>query len=133
MVWDRILGFGLWPAATWRKEMDFYKRTQKTYGLPLDSRKDYTKLDWTLWTATLTQERADFEALVGPVLGFINTTPNRSPLTDWYFTDTAKKKGFTARPVVGGVFLQALYDQALWKKWASRDTTKSTNWAPLPR
>jgi hypothetical protein len=30
-------------------------------------------------------------------------------MTDWYFTDT-KKRGFTARPVVGGVFAQMLYD-----------------------
>ena len=54
-------------------------------------------------------------------------------MTDWYQTKTAKKVGFTARPVVGGVFLQMLYDQAAWKKWASRDKTKAANWAPLPK
>ena len=53
-------------------------------------------------------------------------------MTDWYQTKTAKKVGFTARPVVGGVFAQLLYDKAVWKKWASREKTKAANWAPIP-
>jgi hypothetical protein len=100
--------------------------------LPLDNRETYTKLDWVLWTATLTQERADFEALVGPVFDFLNESPDRSPMTDWYFTDNGRKRGFTARPVVGGVFLQMLYDRPLWAKYAGRDKTRAAGWAPMP-
>jgi hypothetical protein len=133
VVWDRILGLELFPAAAVRKEMDFYKTKQNAFGLPLDSRKDYTKLDWTLWTATLTQHPADFTALLDPVYRFLNETPNRVPMTDWYDTKTAKHVGFQARSVVGGVFLQMLYDRAGWKKWASRDVTKAANWAPLSK
>ena len=132
LVWDRILGLNLFPAEVVREEMAFYRKTQNAYGLPLDNRKDYTKLDWTLWTATLTQDRADFEALVDPVVRFLNETPDRSPMTDWYQTKTAQKVGMTARPVVGAVFLPLLYDQAVWKKWAGRDRTKASNWAPIP-
>jgi hypothetical protein len=113
--------------------MDFYKTKQNAFGLPLDSRKDYTKLDWTLWTATLTHDRADFTALLDPVYRFLNETPKRVPMTDWYDTKTAKMVGFQARSVVGGVFLQMLYDRAAWKKWAGRDVTKAANWAPLPK
>lgn len=131
-TWDRILGLNLWPAGTWRKEMDYYKRVQNRYGLPLDNRRDYTKLDWILWTATLTQDRSDFEALVDPVYRFLNETQNRSPMTDWYETKDARKVGFTARPVVGGVFLQMLYDKGAWRKWAKRDVTRASDWAPLP-
>jgi hypothetical protein len=112
--------------------MDYYLKTQNKYGLPLDNRKDYTKLDWITWTATLTQDRSDFEALIDPVFTFLNETPQRSPMTDWYETKTAKKVGFTARPVVGGVFARLLYDKAVWKKWASRDKTKAAHWAPIP-
>ncbi len=133
VVWDRILGLNLFPASVLRKEMDFYKTKQNAFGLPLDSRKDYTKLDWTLWTATLTQDLGDFTALLDPVYGFLNETPNRVPMTDWYDTKTAKHVGFQARSVVGGVFLQMLYDRAGWKKWASRDRTRAANWAPLPK
>ncbi len=132
LVWDRILGLGLFPDDVLAKEMAFYIKTQNTYGLPLDSRKDYTKLDWLLWTATLTQKRADFDALVAPVARFIQETPARSPLTDWYQTKDARKVGFTGRPVIGGVFLQMLYQKEVWKKYASRDTTRAAGWAPMP-
>ncbi len=132
LVWDRILGLNLFPAEVARKEMDFYKRHQNEYGLPLDNRETYTKLDWITWTATLTQERADFEALVSPIIAFLNATPERLPMTDWYQTKTAQKVGFTARPVVGGVFLQMLYDKAVWQKYAGRDKTRAANWAAIP-
>ena len=125
-------GLGLFPADVLRKEMDYYKQIQNPYGLPLDNRKAYTKLDWILWTATLTQDRSDFAALVDPVVKFLNETPDRVPMTDWYETDTAQRTGFTARPVVGGVFLQMLYDKATWSKYAERDKTKAADWAPMP-
>jgi hypothetical protein len=132
LVWDRILNLNLFSPEVARKEMDYYKRMQNEYGLPLDGRKAYTKLDWITWTATLTQDRADFEALVNPIVAFLNHTTDRSPMTDWYQTKTARKVGFTGRPVVGGVFLQVLYDKAAWKKYAERDKTRAANWAPMP-
>ena len=133
MVWDRILGLNLFPAEVAQTEMAFYKKMQNQYGLPLDNRETYTKLDWITWTATLTQNREDFEALLAPVIAFLNATPDRSPMTDWYQTKTARKVGFTARPVVGGVFLQMLYNQPAWHKYAGRDKTKAANWAPMPK
>jgi hypothetical protein len=132
LIWDRILGLNLFPDEVLRREMDYYKKIQNEFGLPLDNRKTYTKLDWILWTATLTQNRSDFEALVNPVFKFLNETPDRSPMTDWYETKSARKVGFTARPVVGGVFAQMLYNREVWSKYASRDKTKAKNWAPMP-
>jgi Domain of unknown function (DUF4965)/Domain of unknown function (DUF5127)/Domain of unknown function (DUF1793)/Domain of unknown function (DUF4964) len=119
LVWDRLLGLNLFPAAVAQKEMAFYRRTQNPYGLPLDNRRLYTKLDWITWTATLTGSRADFEALVAPVFDFLNATPHRVPMSDWYWTHDATKTGFQARSVVGGVFLRLLFDDAAWKKWAA--------------
>ncbi|HXS69252.1 MAG TPA: DUF4965 domain-containing protein [Candidatus Polarisedimenticolia bacterium] len=133
LIWDGILGLNLFPADVARKEMDYYKKIQNEYGLPLDDRKDYTKLDWITWTATLTQNRDDFEALIDPVFKFLNETPDRSPMTDWYQTKTARKVGFTARPVVGGVFAEMLYDKSVWNKWAGRDRTRASNWSAIPK
>ncbi len=133
LMWDRILGLNLFPDAVLRKEMDYYRKHQNKYGLPLDNRRDYTKLDWITWTATLTRNRADFEALIDPIFTYMNETPDRAPLSDWYETKTARKVGFTARPVVGGVFAQMLYDKATWAKYASRDKTKAANFAPMPK
>jgi Domain of unknown function (DUF4965)/Domain of unknown function (DUF1793) len=133
LVWDRILGLQLFPEEVLRKEMNFYKRQLKKYGLPLDSRKTWTKLDWSLWTATLTGSQTDFEAICDPLYKFINETPDRVPVSDFYWTETAKDAGMHARPVIGGVFLRFLYDARIWKKWAVRDTTKATGWAPIPK
>jgi Glutaminase A six helical-hairpin domain/Domain of unknown function (DUF5127)/Domain of unknown function (DUF4964) len=132
LIWDRILGLNLFPAEVAVKEMAYYEGVQNQYGLRLDNRASYTKLDWITWTATLTQNRSDFRALIDPVFRFLNETPDRCPMTDWYETITARKVGFTARPVVGGVFAQMLYDKPVWRKWASRDRTKAANWAAIP-
>ncbi len=132
IVWDSILGLDLWPAEAIRKEMDYYRKVQNTYGLPLDNRSLYTKLDWVLWTATLPQDRSDFDALVDPVFRFLNETPDRVPMSDWYWTQNARVRGFQARPVVGGVFIQMLHNHAIWTKYARRDRTRAKAWATLP-
>jgi hypothetical protein len=132
LVWDRLLGLNLFPASVARTEMDFYRRRQNRYGLPLDNRRDYTKLDWIVWTATLTGDRSDFEALVAPVYDFLNATPDRVPMTDWYRTVEPRKEGFQARSVVGGVFIKMMEDPALWQKHARRDPNRAKGWAPIP-
>ena len=53
LVWDQILDFNLFPAKVRQTEIAFYLKHLNQFGLPLDNRADYTKLDWEIWTATL--------------------------------------------------------------------------------
>ncbi|HLL43557.1 MAG TPA: DUF4965 domain-containing protein [Segetibacter sp.] len=111
LVWDKILKLDIFPKSVARDEIAYYKTKQQPYGLPLDSRKTYTKSDWIVWTATLTDNPADFTTFIYPVWKFANETPDRIPLTDWHETTNAKSVGFRARSVVGGYFIKILNDK----------------------
>ena len=111
MVWDDLLGFNIFPEEVENKEIEYYQKVQNRYGLPLDSRDSYTKLDWILWTASLANSKEEFNQLVTPVYRFLNETPERVPMTDWYYTKTGEWRGFIARSVVGGVYMELLKEK----------------------
>jgi hypothetical protein len=118
LVWDNLLGLHLFPASVVSQELAYYNSKMNRYGLPLDNRADYTKLDWLAWTASLAPNRAGFEALLEPEYRFANESPSRVPLTDWYDTKTGKQVGFQARSVVGGIFIKMLSHDGTWKKYS---------------
>jgi hypothetical protein len=121
LVWDQMLGYDLFPASVRTAELAYYMTKMNQYGLPLDVRADYTKLDWSVWTATLVSDKNQFDSIINAISKWTNETPDRVPLSDWYDTKTGKYIHFSARSVVGGVFIKALADPkqaAKWNKWS---------------
>jgi hypothetical protein len=108
LIWDKLFGLNIFPPEVARKETAYYLTKQNTYGLPLDSRKGYTKSDWIMWSACLADDIQTFQQLINPVYNYANETPSRIPLSDWHETETATSVNFRARAVVGGYFMKLL-------------------------
>lgn len=119
LVWDSILGTHVFPDSVRDKEVSWYVKQLRRYGIPLDNRHVYTKADWLMWVASLASDETVFQKLSNPLWRFLNETESRVPFSDWYDTETGrqvtwwdaeKKKnfGFQHRSVIGGVFIKAL-------------------------
>ena len=111
IIWDKIFGLNLFSKEVAELETQWYIKNQNKYGIPLDSRSDYTKTDWLIWAASLCDSLIDFETLTEPVWRFVSETPTRVPFTDWYFTSSGKQRGFQNRSVIGGVFMKVLIEK----------------------
>lgn len=113
MVWDKLWNTNLFPNNAMQREIKYYLGKQNKYGLPLDCRKDYTKSDWIMWTATMAPDTKTFLKFMDPVYNYINETTSRVPISDWSETKTGVMVGFKARSVIGGYWMKVLADKLL--------------------
>jgi hypothetical protein len=111
LIWDKLLQLNIFPKTVVQKEIAYYLTKQNEYGLPLDSRRNYTKSDWIIWTATLADNKDTFEKFIAPLYKFVSETTDRIPMSDWYNTDSRTHVGFRARSVVGGYYSKLLEEK----------------------
>ncbi len=111
MVWDKVWKTGLFTQEFRDNELQDNKKHFNKYGLPLDSRADYTKSDWLVWVASMASDRKTFEEFIEPLWNAYNESPSRAPLTDWYDTKSGRMVGFRHRTVQGGLFMRVLMEK----------------------
>jgi len=108
LVWDKLLGLNLFSQKVYDLELDYYKTQLRPYGLPLDSRSDYTKTDWQLWCTALFNDSGFTGEIVHRMHRFLQESQDRVPFSDWIFTSYPTVRGFQARSVQGGLFIPLL-------------------------
>ena len=101
----------LFPQSVADTEVAWYLSHANRYGVPLDSRSAMVKCDWLSWAAAFAKNQSDAETLLNFVYTFADQTPSRSPFSDWYNSTTNRMIGFTARPVMGGLYARTLIQQ----------------------
>lgn len=143
LVWDKMWGLNIFPREVLDREINFYLTKQEKYGLPLDSRDFMTKSDWILWTASMSPDTETFLKFADRHYDYVNETPHRIPLSDFYTVNNAVDVNFSARSVIGGLWMKILMDKYAPKaettEWAPQGNHIKTRWAskvdpecPLP-
>ena len=111
LVWDRFFGFNIFNKKVAKIEVEFYKTKFNDYGIPLDSREEYTKSDWQMWSACLIDDNEYLHMVIDTMWKFINKADDRVPFTDWYNTKKPEVAGnFRNRTVQGGLFIPLLFN-----------------------
>ncbi|KAI1487959.1 glutaminase GtaA [Biscogniauxia mediterranea] len=105
---NSLLGFGtdFVPQSVYDMQSAFYPTVALEYGVPLDTRHNYTKTDWMLWCAAIASDDTR-DVFIDRVAAWIGVTPTNRALTDLYDAVTGNYPDgitFTARPVAGGHF-----------------------------
>ena len=108
MVWDNLLGYGIFSDEVKKNEIRVYAEKMNRYGVPLDSRASFTKIDWLMWSTRIWEDKDYFHKVCEAITNMINETTDRVPMTDWYDTYTAEYRAFINRSVVGGLFINLL-------------------------
>lgn len=109
---DRELNLNLVPQSVYDMQSTFYPTVQMKYGVPLDTRHNYTKSDWEMFTAAIASSDTR-DMFIQDLAEWISATPTNRAMTDLYDTTSGDYPSITfiARPVMGGAFALLLLNQ----------------------
>ena len=108
LIWDKLLDLRIFDPKIAKTEVAYYLTRMNPYGIPLDSRCDYTKSDWEMWTAVLDDNEEYRKQIIHTMWKALCSLDRRAPFPDWYHTETPKAEGFQNRTVQGGLFILLL-------------------------
>ena len=111
MVWDKVWNSGLFGQEFMDAEIADNMKHFNKYGMPLDSRADYTKSDWLVWTASMASSDKVFADYIEPLWNAYNESASRVPMSDWYDTVSGRWVSFRHRTVQGGLFMRMLMNK----------------------
>jgi len=114
LIWDILFGSNFFDENLYKSEIKWYIGKLNKYGVPLDSRREWTKSDWILWVTAFTKNKSEREALINPIAGFLRDAHERVPFSDYYDTVNTIHYNFQNRTVQGGLFMPLLADK--WVK-----------------
>jgi len=112
LIYQSILSLNLFPSDVATLESSYYQTKILDFGVPLDSRGNLTKSDWSSWIAAFGNKEQQ-DTIFGKLYKFANESPDRVPMSDWYDVGNGHVLGFRARPVMGGLFIRALLESPL--------------------
>lgn len=107
IVWDKLMGMGIFDKDIFELEESFYLTKLNRYGIPLDSRASFTKVDFLMWTAMIGGDEL-CGRIIDSIWNMANDSPDRYPFTDWYDTVNGRRQYFMNRSVIGGLFIKYL-------------------------
>lgn len=108
LVWDTLLDLNVFDRKVAETEVKYYLTKMNPYGIPLDSRCDYTKSDWEMWTTMLTDNVEYRDKIIDTMWEAVCDMDRRAPFPDWYHTEKAVAEGFQNRSVQGALFIRLL-------------------------
>jgi hypothetical protein len=86
---DAQLGLNLVPQSVYEMQSKFYPTVVNEYGVPLDTRHTYTKLDWQSLCAAIADGSTQ-TMFTTHLTNWVNETPTNMALTDLYDTITGE-------------------------------------------
>ena len=121
LVMDKLLELNIFDKDIFDTEVRYYKTKMNRYGLPLDSRADYTKSDWQMWSACLADDKEFRDMIIDRMWDMVCDMNERVPFSDWYYTSEPHMERFQNRTVQGGLFMPLLFMNSGEKNGEERD------------